>query len=73
MSRTNLKVFRVSNRLTQAEFAARCGIGREAYLRVENGTSNGLPRFWENLRVAFDLRESELKELKKRDEENGKA
>ena len=73
MKRSRLKAFRVLNGLTQADFAARCGIGREAYIRIESGISNGLPRFWENLRIAFDLRESELKELKKRDEKNGKA
>jgi DNA-binding XRE family transcriptional regulator len=73
LKRTNLKVFRVKLGLSQAEFAAFVGVTRNTYAAVESGKSCGRLRFWENLRIKFDLRESELKELKKTDEENGKA
>lgn len=73
MERTNLKVFRIRLGLTQAAFAARIGVDRNTYANIENGKSSGRARFWEALRVKYDLRESELKELKQTNDESGKA
>lgn len=58
--RINLKVLRTRHNLTQEEMAKKCGIHRGGYSLIEAGTRSGTPRFWLNLKTAFDLTPDEL-------------
>ena len=67
--RTNLKLFRVRLKLTQAQIAEKIGVRRSTYAAIENGDRDGSMRFWNGLKTAFELSDSEYVELMKRDEE----
>lgn len=66
MERTNLKLLRVKNKMTQAEFAALIGCGRLAYMSIEKGKSAGRNIFWTSLQRVFP--HENIEELKKVDE-----
>lgn len=65
--RTNLKVFRVKNNLTQAEIAKLIGVDRQVFAAVESGRCEGRQKFWCGLQTAFHLTPSEVWELMKTD------
>ena len=65
--RTELKVFRTRQKLTQLEMAKRCKTGRDNYCSIENGKRNGGVNFWFSLGEAFGLSLEELKNLMKTD------
>ena len=67
--RTNLKVFRVQHKLSQAEMAERIGCQRTTYTAVENGARNGRLTFWNALQSAFNLPDTEIWGLMKIDED----
>lgn len=58
--RTNLKVFRVKNNLTQAQIAERIGCQRATYIAVEKGRRNGSQTFWIKFQKAFSIPDAEL-------------
>lgn len=66
--RLNLKVFRIKTGLSQDEFANKLGVSRGCYGAIERGFRNGNKRFWDNLKVNFDITEDDLKELRKIDQ-----
>lgn len=64
--RTNLKLLRVKQGLTQEEFAALIGCGRLAYMNIENGKSAGRNIFWASIKRVFPT--ANIEELKQLDE-----
>lgn len=70
MERRNLKVFRVSQGLTQEGMAKRLGINRTTYALVEKGKSGTSRRFTARFQKAFSIPDEEMwKLLKTTDEE----
>lgn len=68
MARTNLKVFRIKQHLTQTEMAERIGkYSRQAYAAIENGKRCGRKTFWKDLQKAFNIPDSEMWELQQND------
>lgn len=65
--RINLKLFRVKNKLTQAEMADKIGVSRQVYANVENGKNGGSTDFWGNLQRAFNIADEEMYSLMKLD------
>ena len=63
--RTNLKVFRVKNHLSQEEAAKKVGGGRAYFGHIERGFRNGTDKFWSGLQKAFNLTENEIERLKR--------
>lgn len=66
--RTNLKVFRIKQQLSQTDIAAKIGCSRATYSAIENGARNGRTYFWNELQRAFDLQGAEVWELMQIDE-----
>lgn len=64
--RTNLKLLRVSKKMTQAEFADFIGVDRGRYSGIESGVRNGRVDFWTKLQAAFPA--ANIGELMKVDE-----
>lgn len=65
--RINLKVFRVKNKLTQAEIAEKVGVSRQVYANIEKGRNGGSTEFWGNLQRAFGIADEEMYSLMKLD------
>ena len=65
--RTNLKLFRVKQHLTQEEMADRLGCARVTYSAIEKGTRNGRDYFWNALQQSFDIPDEDMWLLKKKD------
>ena len=65
--RTQLKVFRVLQKKSQSQMAAKLGYGRAYYGHVENGLQKGSDVFWTRLQATFGLTDVVVKELKKND------
>lgn len=63
--RLNLKIFRIKAGLSQDELANKLGVSRGCYGAIERGFRNGNKRFWNSLKVNFDITEDDLKELRK--------
>lgn len=63
--RTNLKVFRVKQHLSQEEMAEKIGFSRGAYTAIEAGKRDGRQSFWVALQKAFDIPDSEMWSLRK--------
>ena len=63
--RTNLKVFRIKQNLTQSEMSEKIGCVRETYQAIESGAREGRQIFWSDLQKAFDIPDSEMWALKK--------
>lgn len=69
MERTNLKLFRTKQKLSQGEVAELVGCSRATYSSIESGTRNGNHSFWLSFQKAFSIPDSELWGLMKRDNE----
>ena len=67
MMRTNLKVFRVKQNLTQDEIAEKIGYTRSSYSTIETGERNGRDAFWNALQQTFNIPDDEMWALKKND------
>lgn len=67
--RTALKVFRVQQKMTQAEFAEKVGYSRSQYALIEQGNRKGTQDFWNKLQTAFNIPDAEVWALTKIDEE----
>lgn len=65
--RTNLKILRVKNKMSQEEFAKKIGCNRATYSAVEIGSRCGKRSFWEAVRVAFNVPDAYMWELMKND------
>ena len=65
--RTQLKIFRITQRMNQAEMAANIGYERAYFGHVERGFQDGSAEFWERLQAAFKLTDEQIEELKKID------
>lgn len=63
--RINLKVFRIKHGFSQDEFANKVGVSRGCYGAIERGFRNGNKKFWNNLKIEFDITEDDLRELRK--------
>lgn len=61
--RTELKVLRVKNHLTQAEMAEKIGVTRVNYSAIEQGRNNGSLDFWDKLQAAFSIPDAEMYNL----------
>ena len=65
--RTNLMLFRVSQKLTQEEMAEKIGYTRAAYSAIEAGVREGRDAFWNALQEAFEIDDEKMWALKKID------
>lgn len=65
--RTELKVLRVKQKMTQAQFAEKLGVSRAMYSAIENGTRIGTLVFWENFSRICEIPEGELWKYTKND------
>lgn len=65
--RTNLKIFRIRNHLSQSEISDRIGCSRATYAAIENGARCGRQTFWNDLQTAFHLPDSAMWDLMKND------
>ena len=66
--RMKLKLFRISENLTQKEMADRIGCSCNSYQSVESGRRNGSIPFMQNLQAAFNLEGNFVMELMKNEE-----
>lgn len=66
-SRTNLKLLRVSQKMTQQEFADKIGVKRSTYSLIETGERSGKPQFWAQVQKTFNIPDSEMFGLMKCD------
>lgn len=66
--RTNLKVLRVKNNLSQESMSQRIGCTRATYSAIECGKRNGRKTFWKDLQSVFGIPDSDMWELMKNDE-----
>lgn len=62
--RTNLKVFRVKNQMSQEKMAEKIGCMRATYSAIENAKREGRSEFWKSLQSEFSLSDEEVLELK---------
>lgn len=69
MARTNLKIFRIKKKLSQQEIADKIGYMRATYSAIETGKRQGRQAFWDALKEAFNIPDSEMWELMQLDEE----
>ncbi len=69
MERTELKLFRIKNKLSQEQIAEKLGYSRGHYVRFENGEAEITLRFLQALETAFGLSYEEAKAVTKRDKE----
>lgn len=58
--RTALKVFRVKQKMTQAQFAEKLGYSRTQYAMIEQGNRDGKQDFWNKLQTVFNIADSEM-------------
>lgn len=58
--RTNLKLFRVTKRMSQDEFADAIGCTRATYSSIESGKRDGRLAFWDDLQKAFGIDDAEM-------------
>lgn len=65
MARTELKVLRIKNNLTQMAMAEKLGVGLTTYHFVESGKCNGSMAFWVNLQKVFKLDDGTIWKLQK--------
>lgn len=61
--RTELKLFRVKQKLSQAEMAEKIGCSRATYQSIENGKRVGRRMFWKLLQASFNLSDLEIESL----------
>ena len=67
--RLNLRVFRVGQKLTQAEMAKKIGCSLTSYNSIESGARNGSIPFLLSLQKAFNLSGDEALKLMETKEE----
>jgi DNA-binding XRE family transcriptional regulator len=67
--RNGLYMFRHSKRLSQAEMADKIGCNRATYAAIESGKRDGRMTFWNALKKAFGVSDSDIGGLMKVDEE----
>lgn len=65
--RTNLKIFRIKQHLSQTEISEKIGYSRATYAAIESGARCGRQTFWRDLQRAFQLPDAEMWELMKND------
>ena len=70
--RTQLKLFRVSQHLTQEQMAKRCGTSRNNYNFIEQGKREGSAEFWFKLQKEFNVSIELLHELREVEERGQK-
>ena len=70
MERHNLYLFRCDKKLNQLEMAKRCGVSRTTYSNIEKGKRDGSIKFWNALQNEFNIRDSDLISLMKREGNN---
>lgn len=58
--RTNLKLFRVKNVLSQDEIAAKIGCTRATYSSIESGKRDGRLAFWIEFQKAFNVPDADM-------------
>ena len=61
--RNNLIKFRKTLGLTQSEFGELFGLSKNQVCWVETNRTKGMPEFWVELGIKFNLTTSQLKEL----------
>ena len=61
--RTNLKVLRVKQHLTQAEIATKLGVSYATYNLIEQGKRKGSTEFWQQIQELFNLTDAEMWQL----------
>lgn len=61
--RTNLKIFRIRQHMSQAEISEKIGCSRATYTAIENGKRAGRPQFWKDLKKAFGLCDADMWKL----------
>ena len=66
--RTNLKLLRVSKKMTQQQFSEAIGVKRSRYSLIETGARNGSQQFWESVQAAFNIPDNEMFSLMKCDD-----
>lgn len=69
MERTELKLFRIRQKMTQEQAAEKLEYSRGHYARFESGEADMTLRFLNALQTAFGISLEEAKELAKRDNE----
>lgn len=57
--RTNLKLLRISEHLTQEEMGAKMGVSRQVYSNIERGHTDASGEFWDKLQTVFGLSDAE--------------
>lgn len=65
--RTNLKIFRIKQHLSQFEISEKLGCSRATYAAIENGARCGRQSFWKELQKTFQLPDSDMWDLMKND------
>lgn len=71
MVRENLKDFRLLKRMSQDEFAEAIGYSRQMYSQVESGLRDGTLEFWGAVQKRFDIPDSKMWALTKKEEKRG--
>ena len=66
--RTNLKLFRVKNNLSQLQMAEKLNCTRATYSSIECGSRDGRQSFWKGLQSAFAIPDANMWELMQNDE-----
>lgn len=69
MQRTNLKIFRVKQNMSQDVMAREIGYTREHYRKVESGVYDYTLRFERAMCSRFNLTREEFEELMKKDDD----
>lgn len=68
-ARTALYMFRHSKKLSQQEMADKIGYCRETYASIERGVRNGSMTFWRKLQTTFNIADTEIGALMRKEEE----
>lgn len=63
--RESLYLLRCKHKLTQAEFAAKCGITCRGYQNIEWGIRQGSAEFWAAVQREFNVPDAEMYALMK--------
>ena len=65
--RTNLKIYRIKQHLSQSEMAEKIGCNRATYAAIESGARNGKQSVWIAFQKAFNLPDTEMWMLMRND------
>ena len=63
--RTNLKVLRVKNSLTQDDMAKKIGCSRVSYSNIERRIRQGSTNVWNSIQQVFNIKDEDMWELMK--------